>query len=104
MMILLPDHDIAANKEPNANNRLPLIKTRFLPYMSAPLPKGSMQTAATRRYEEVTHPRVTTSRLNEELIAGNATFREDAVKGTRKEASDDMIRRIVFPAWLFMRE
>jgi hypothetical protein len=62
-----------------------------------------MQTAAIRRYAVVTQPRVTASRPNEEPMAGNATFNEDTVYGTRNEASEDMSRMTGFTAGLYMR-
>ena len=53
--------------------------------------------AAVRRYAEVTQPSVTASISNDALIAGSATFREETVYGTRKDASDATTSRTRFP-------
>ena len=72
------------------------MKNLFRPYMSASLPNGTMQIAAVSRYAEVTQPRVTASISNDALMAGSATFREETVYGTRKDASEATTRRTRF--------
>jgi hypothetical protein len=104
MMMTVPDHEMAASSEPAAKRQLPRIKNRLRPYISASFPNGTMKMAAVRRYAEVTQPSVTASISNDALIAGSATFREETVYGTRKEASDATTRRTLFSPSLCMEE
>ncbi|MCK7507919.1 MAG: hypothetical protein MZV70_30275 [Desulfobacterales bacterium] len=55
-----------------------------------------MQIAAVSRYADVTQPKVTASISNNALMAGSATFREETVYGTRKDASEATTRRTRF--------
>jgi len=56
-----------------------------------------MHAAAVSRYHVVIQPRDTASRLRSSPMAGRATLREETVKGTRKEANEEIRRRIFFP-------
>jgi hypothetical protein len=79
---------MAARREPSAKRIFPSMKNFFLPYISASLPNGTMQIAAVSRYADVTQPNVTASISNDALMAGSATFKEETVYGTRKDASE----------------
>ena len=63
----------------------PYVKTFFLPWMSAILPKGTRIIAAARRYAVATQFNVTASEANSFPIEGSAILIEDDIKGVRKE-------------------
>src|SRR4030042_1376793 len=66
---------------------MPARKTRFRPWMSASLPKGTRKTAAARIYAVATQPNWTASALNSRPIEGRAMFTEAPMKGARNAAS-----------------
>jgi hypothetical protein len=55
-----------------------------------------MKMAAVRRYADVTQPSITALISNAALMAGSATFREETVYGTKKDASEVTIRMTRF--------
>ena len=102
VMMMGPDHEIAARREPIAKRIFPSMKNFFRPYISASLPNGTMQIAAVSKYAYVTQPSVTASISNDALMAGKATFKEETVYGTRKDASEATTRRTRFSLSWFM--
>lgn len=96
VMMTGPDHEMAARSDPNAKRIFPSMKNFLRPYESASLPNGTIQIAAVSMYADVTQPNVTASISNDALMAGSATFKEETVYGTRKDASEATTKRTRF--------
>ena len=75
---------------------VPEMKTRFLPWISANLPKGTRNIAAARRYEVATQLRAIASSENARPIEGRAMFTVDAMKGVMKDAEVETSRAAFF--------
>ncbi len=64
------------------------MKSFFLPYISAILPKGTRNAAAAKRNDVATQLNKTASISNSLPITGSAMLMEELIKGMRKELNE----------------
>src|SRR5512143_1919664 len=87
------DGDTASRSDDAVKTPMPQEKTRFRPWMSASLPKGTRNTAAESRYAVGTQLMSTALMWNSLPMAGSAILTEETVKGVRN-ADRVAIRRV----------
>jgi hypothetical protein len=89
-MIIAEEEATDTKKDAAANTSSPSVNTRFRPFMSASLPRGTKNIAANKRYAVTTQLNRKASMANSLPIVGRAMLTAEMSKGVIKAASVTM--------------
>jgi hypothetical protein len=90
------DGATAMKRDERVKIHMPYVNIRFLPKMSAILPRGTRNMAAAKRYDVGTQLRSTAPIWNSLPIAGSAILIDEPIKGVRNAESVAMRRADLF--------